>query len=114
MDAISSIIINKALDGLSLRQQATAQNIAAASSRDYRPMRVDFEQSLKSAAAKGVAAVQDLTLSVLRAPASALGDEPRLDLELATASETSMRYAALLDVLGREMQIVRTAARGGQ
>lgn len=114
MDAISSIIINKALDGLSLRQQATAQNIAAASSRDFQQMQVAFEQSLKRAAAKGNDAVRDLDLAITRAPPSALGGEPRLDLELATASETAMRYSALLDLLGREMQIARTAARGGQ
>ncbi|PTS90568.1 hypothetical protein DBR17_01200 [Sphingomonas sp. HMWF008] len=114
MDAITPLIINKALDGLSLRQQATAQNIASASSRDFRPLQVSFEESLKTAAANGSEAVRDLDLRITSAPVAALGGEPRLDLELATASETAMRYAALLDVLGREMQIVRTAARGGQ
>ena len=114
MDAITSVIINKALDGLSLRQQATAQNIASASSRDFRPVQVPFEQSLKAAAVKGGKAVRDLDLRITSAPDAALGGEPRLDLELATASETAMRYAALLDVLGREMQIMRSAARGGQ
>jgi flagellar basal-body rod protein FlgB len=38
----------------------------------------------------------------------------RLDLELATASETGLRYAALLDLLGRQLQISRIAIRGGQ
>lgn len=114
MDAITPVIINKALDGLSLRQQATAQNIASASSRDFRPVQVRFEQSLTVAAARGGDAVRALDLRMTAAPESALGGEPRLDLELATASETAMRYSALLDVLGREMQILRTAARGGQ
>jgi flagellar basal-body rod protein FlgB len=114
VEAISSVIISKALDGLTLRQQATAQNIAAASGRNFRPMQVDFEKSLRAAAAKGDAAVRDLDLAITSAPAAALGGEPRLDLELATASETAMRYSALLDVLGREMQILGSAARGGQ
>ncbi|WP_034158878.1 flagellar basal body rod protein FlgB [Sphingomonas sp. ERG5] len=114
MDAISSVIINKALDGLSLRAQATAQNIASASSRDFRPVQVKFEESLKAAAAKGPDAVRDMTLRITRADPSSLGDEPRLDLELATASETALRYTALLDLLGRQMQISRVAVRGGQ
>lgn len=114
MDAISLVIINKALDGLTLRAEATAQNIANASSRDYRPMQVSFEQSLKDAAAQGPDAVRDLSLSITRAAPGPMGDEPRLDLELATASETAMRYTALLDMLGRQMQIARTAIRGGQ
>jgi flagellar basal-body rod protein FlgB len=37
----------------------------------------------------------------------------RLDLEVATASQTAMRYAALLDILGREMAINRAVVRGG-
>lgn len=114
MDAISSVIINKALDGLTLRAEVTAQNIASASSRDFRPMQVSFEQRLKAAAAQGPDAVRNLTLEITRAAPSALGDEPRLDLELATASETAMRYGALVDMLGRQMQIARTAIRGGQ
>jgi flagellar basal-body rod protein FlgB len=114
LDAISSIIINKALDGLTLRAEATAQNIANASSRDFRPMQVSFEQELKAAAAQGPEAVRDLSLSITRAAPGPMGGEPRLDLELATASETAMRYGALLDMLGRQMQIARTAIRGGQ
>lgn len=114
MDAISAVIINKALDGLALRSLATAQNVASASSPSFRPMEVRFEQSLKAAAARGADAVRGLTLSMTRAPASGFGDEPRLDLELATASDTAQRYGALLDMLGREMSIVRSALRSGQ
>jgi flagellar basal-body rod protein FlgB len=114
VDAISSVIINKALDGLSLRAQATAQNIASASSRDFQPVQVRFEESLKAAAAKGSDAVRGVSLQITRTAPSSLGSEPRLDLELATASETALRYTALLDLLGRQMQISRTAIRGGQ
>lgn len=114
MDAISSVIINKALDGLSMRAIATAQNIAGASSRGFRPVEVRFEDSLKAAAARGPEAVRDLVLTISQAPGVAIGDEPRLDMELATASETSLRYGALLDMLGRQMSIARTVVRGGQ
>jgi flagellar basal-body rod protein FlgB len=31
-----------------------------------------------------------------------------------SASATALRYAALSDVLGRQMQIARAAVRGGQ
>lgn len=113
MDALSSIIVTKALDGLSMRSLATAQNIAGASARDYAPTRVDFEASLKTAAAKGPEAVRAMPLAFASDRAVA-GDEPRLDLELATAAETAMRYSALLDMLGRQMSIVRSAIRGGQ
>jgi flagellar basal-body rod protein FlgB len=35
-------------------------------------------------------------------------------MEMANAAETSTRYAALIDILGRQMQIERIAIRGGQ
>ncbi len=72
-----------------------------------------FEDSLKAAAAKGSDAVRDLAITTTRAPMP-VGGEPRVDLELATASDTAGRYGALLELLGREMALVRTAARGGQ
>lgn len=114
MDALTPIIIAKALDGLSARAEATAANIANASSRNYRPMRVDFEGRLRVAAEQGAAAVMGVLPETLTAATPAYGTEMRVDLELATASQTSMRYAALIDVLGREMGIMRAAVTGGR
>lgn len=112
MDPVSAVLITRALDGLAMRQLATAQNIANANSPGYRPLRVDFEDSLRAAAASGPEAVRRLEARIEQAEAA--GGELRLDLELATASETAMRYAALLDLLGRQMQLSRTVIRGGQ
>ena len=114
MDAISPVLINKALDGLSMRYLATAENIANANSPAFRPLRVSFEESLKAAARGGADAVRTVKPSLERFAASPATTETRLDLELATASETAMRYAALIDLLGRQMQISRTVIRGGQ
>lgn len=114
MDALSAVIINKALDGLSLRAATTAQNIASANSRDSRTMRVNFESSLRAAAERGAEAVRAVEPTVSAVAGTVADQETRLDLELATASETGLRYAALIDILGREMQIERTIVRGGQ
>lgn len=114
MDALSSVLIAKALDGLSMRYLATAENIANASTPGYRPVRVSFEQSLLSAARRGVAAVGDVSPR-LEAPGPEGAGTLRLDLEVATASETALRYTALLDVLGRQMQLSRAViGSGGQ
>lgn len=113
MSATTPIVIIKALDALSLRAAATAQNIVAANSPHYRPVEVKFEDSLRAAAAKGSDAVRDLAITTTRAAVPAGGD-PRVDLELATASDTAGRYGALVELLGREMSIARTVVRGGQ
>jgi flagellar basal-body rod protein FlgB len=111
VDPVSQVLIVKALDGLSLRAIATARNVANANSPGYTPVRVTFEEALRAAAHQGSDAVTAVMPQIESAPPSG---EARLDLELATASETAMRYAALIDLLGRQIQISRTVIRGGQ
>ncbi len=114
MDPISSVLINRSLDGLSMRYLATAENIANVNSRGFRPLKVTFEESLRTALSGGAEAVRRVKPRVERSALAAGEGEMRLDLELATASATAMRYAALVDLLGRQMQISRTVIRGGQ
>lgn len=114
MDPISAVLINKALDGLSMRSLAAARNIANANSPGYRPVQVTFEEALRAAARSGADAVSTLSPTLAPVPDEAATAGVRLDLELATASETAMRYAALIDLLTRQMQISRTVIRGGQ
>lgn len=109
MDDVSSALLIKALDGLTLRSIATAQNVANAGTRGYRPVRVTFEQALAAAAPKGAEAVAQVTP---RIETMAEADALRLDLELATASSTSHRYAALAELLNRELQLRAIAIRG--
>jgi flagellar basal-body rod protein FlgB len=113
MDALSAILNLKALDGLLLRQSATAENIANAGTAGYRPARVNFEAALKAAASEGAGAVETLELAVFREQPAA-GEGLRLDLELATASGSAARYAALIEVLNRQLQIQALAAQGGR
>lgn len=114
MDSVSAILIGKALDGLAMRSLATAQNVANAGSSGFRPLRVTFEDALRSAARRGPGAAAGVTPRLQQLGSSISDREMRLDLELATASETALRYAALIDLLGRQMQISRTVIRGGQ
>lgn len=114
MDALTQAVIVKALDGLTARAETTAANIANASSRNYRPMRVDFEARLRAAADTGKTAVAAVRPQAVAADVPAYGTELRVDLELATASQTAMRYAALVDVLGRQMGLMRAALAGGR
>lgn len=113
MDAISPLLIAKALDGLHARYQATAENIANANTPGYRPVQVTFEARLQAAARQGGEAIAGVSPRTERAPISNITGGMRLDLEVATASQTATRYAALLDILGREMAISRAVVRGG-
>lgn len=114
MDAVSAALITKSLDGLALRLQVTAANIANANSRAYRPSTVTFEENLKAAASRGIDAVQAVKPEIKIAPPGTFGDEPRTDLELDTAAQTAGRYSALVELLAREIDITRTVIKGGQ
>jgi flagellar basal-body rod protein FlgB len=111
MDALSAAMVVKALDGLSVRALVTSQNIANSQTPGYRPLRVSFEQALANAASRGRVAVQGVQPQI-QAATSLDGTGVRLDQELATASATALRYSALIDVLGRQLQLHHLAATG--
>jgi flagellar basal-body rod protein FlgB len=112
-DATAAITL-KALDGLSLRAVAIAQNIANASTPSYRPVRVSFEQELRQAVERGSETMETWQPHVEIAPRSMAQEQVRLDLELAQAADTAGRYAALVDVLGRQMHIASLAVSGSR
>jgi flagellar basal-body rod protein FlgB len=109
MDALSASLLIKSLDGLSARSVATAENIANANTAGFRPLRVTFEAALAQAAGLGPAAVNAVQPKLDAAMAA---DGVRLDLELATATTTAQRYAALVEALNRELQLQGIAIRG--
>ncbi len=112
MDPVSSILILKALDGLALRQTYTAQNIANANSPGYRPVEVRFEEALRQAAGSGMNEVGALRPEILVSDRPA-EDGVRIDLELATAAQTSMRYSGLVELFGRQLALSRAALSWG-
>jgi flagellar basal-body rod protein FlgB len=110
-NSVTAVLLRKALDGLSARQMFTAQNIANAGTPGYRPVALHFEAALKAAAPHGAGAINAAAFetSVSNAPAG----EMRLDLELARASQTAMRYGALVEMLGRHMTLKHAALKEG-
>jgi flagellar basal-body rod protein FlgB len=112
VDAISSVVIIKALEGLSARMKVSAENVANANTPNYRPLRVTFEKALADAAIQGPDAVRQVTPRIEQVPAGSPDAELRLDLELADASGTAARYASLVDILSRESQLQSLAITG--
>ena len=114
MDGISATLALKALDGLMARAEATSENIANANTPGYRPLRVSFEEALAAAAKSELGDIENVQPRTYRDPSGAMDGELRLDLELATASGTAARYAALVEVLNRQLQLRSLAATGGR
>jgi len=119
MDVITAIA-SKALDGLYGRQTATAQNVANAGADHYSPVRIDFEDQLRqawqaasaetpAAALARIDAVQPQRQVVPHLP----GQGVKLDQEIANAAEASARYAMLVGMLSRSLQLQQLAIKGG-
>jgi len=103
MDELSAILVTKALDGLAMRASAVSQNIANANSPSYLPFRVSFEEQLREAAAQGTEAARRFKPEFTRLPTDRSNREVRLDLEMASASHTALRYAALIEDFGETL-----------
>lgn len=110
MDSLTSILVVKALDGLSARALATAHNIANAQSPGFRPLRVTFEDALARAATQGPD--QARAVEARQVQSTRADEEVRLDQEMADSAATALRYGALIEVLNRRMQISSLAVTG--
>lgn len=110
MDAINPLtaaVVEKSLDLLHMRQAYIAQNIANASSPDYRPVTLEFESVLRRAAALGPEAVARVNGQLVEAETA----EPvRLDMELANATQSALRFSGLVEMLGRLYALQRLLA----
>ncbi len=107
MSSLTSVLALKALDALTVRAEVTSQNIANVNSPGYRPMKVTFEDALAQAALSGREAVETLEPRIERDLSPAESSGVRLDLQMATASMTTTRYAALVEILSRQAQQMR-------
>ncbi|MDF0606921.1 flagellar basal body protein [Neisseriaceae bacterium TC5R-5] len=101
-----SQIVHTALDGLQLRQQALAQNIANLNTPGYQPLRVDFEQALSQAVA-GNTRAQPAQVYSSSEPVS-------LNREVAMLSETVLRYQTLLKGLNQQLAVLHLAISEGK
>jgi len=103
------IIAARALDGLQMRMAALANNAANVGTPRFQPVSVEFERTLRTAAAQGTAAVDAAKFQFVAGPVQTAQDDRRIDLILADASATAARYAAISDMLGRRLAIGRAA-----
>ena len=111
-EPVSVVVAAKALDGLTMRMAAISQNLANAGSPRFQAVKVDFENSLRIASRHGPDAVRSLDFTFTADRVFLPGEDRRLDLQLADAAQTAMRYAALVDMLGRRLSIQRALAGG--
>jgi len=105
--------VEHALDGTSLRQRVTADNISNAMTPGFRAKRVDFEASLASALKAGrpqnaVTTVRDSGLAARVQD----GNSVRMEDEMQEQMKTGLTYQALVEAANHKLGLLRTAVQG--
>ena len=112
-DDLSSSSLRVAVAGLSARQNAIANNIANIETPGYRARKVEFENALRGAVARGdsPAEVQPSMLTSLE-PTRLNGSNVNLDEETLSHIDTTMRYQLTLRALDSKYGMLRDAIKG--
>ncbi|MBN3005504.1 flagellar basal-body rod protein FlgB [Chromobacterium alkanivorans] len=103
--------VSRSLDGLVLRQQVIAQNIANLNTPGYTPLRVDFESVLQGAEGAGPRILPD------RRPAlvpGAAGSAAELSHQVSQLADTTLRYQTLIKGINKQLAIMQLAISDGR
>lgn len=112
-DAVSTVL-GTTLDGLSLRRDVIADNIANVDTPGFRASTVDFETALRSSVLAGDAQALergiDLGVTATGTPVGADGNNVDLRHEAMAAMQTQYQYQVMTRALSDRYDLVRTAA----
>ena len=100
-------VLQSALRGLSLRQRTIADNIANIETPGFLAGRVDFESSLRAAAAGGDLADAQPVVARSLEPTRTNGNNVNLDQETVKAMETGLRYELTVTALTNKFNGLR-------
>jgi flagellar basal-body rod protein FlgB len=105
-------VLHTALAGLSLRQDVIADNIANIDTPNFRARSVEFEDSLRTAVARGGVPESGvaLTSTPTLTPVGPNGNNVDLRKETVAAMQTLFQYQTVTRAVSDRLALVRTAA----
>ena len=110
-DAVANVL-HGALNGISLRQNVIAHNIANVDTPHFRATSVDFESSLKNAIADGEVDSSSIAITTTPTdtPVGANGNNVDLRKETMAAMQSTFQYQVVSRSVSDRLELVRTAA----
>jgi flagellar basal-body rod protein FlgB len=103
-------VLSAALDGLALRQQVIADNIANVDTPGFRATTVDFESSLRDAVASGDGSRSGANLVATDTPVGANGNNVDLRKEMLAATQTQFQYQLMTRAVSDQFALVKISA----
>jgi flagellar basal-body rod protein FlgB len=110
LESVTSAALQSALDGLSLRQRAIADNIANVNTPGYTAQRVQFEDALARSVAAGDGHATATTARSLE-PTRLDGNNVNLDTETLSNIDTVLRYQFAAQAVDGQFDRIRAALR---
>lgn len=107
-DSITTNALSSALDGLSARQRAIANNIANVNTPGYQAQRVSFEEALARSVKEGDGHVAPTTKESLD-PTRLDGNNVNLDTETLSNIDTVLRFQFASNAMSSQFSYVRAA-----
>lgn len=108
LDSVTSVALTSALDGLTTRQSAIADNIANADTPGYTAKEVSFESALAASVNAGSGAVTPTTTSST-ATAGSNGNNVDLSDESVNEIKTTLAYQFTSQAISQQFAGVRAA-----
>ncbi len=109
-DSVTTNALSTALEGLSQRQNAIADNIANVNTPNYRAKVVSFEDALAQSVQTGDGTAP-VTTTTSTAATDANGNNVNLDTETLSNIETVLRYQFASRAVASDMTATETALR---
>jgi flagellar basal-body rod protein FlgB len=103
-------VLSTALDGLTVRQNVIANDIANVDTPNFRSSSVDFESSLRDAVAHGGDTSLDVRTVANDTPVGANGNNVDLRQELMAAQQTQFQYQLMTRAVNDQYSLIKTAA----
>jgi flagellar basal-body rod protein FlgB len=113
LDGISDLTMATtqfALDGLTQRAQATANNVANVNTPGYQATSVSFESALASALTRGtVPGAAQITTTVEPGTPNSQGNTVSLETEMVGGIKDSLTYQTMVSAFNYKVDILKTA-----
>ena len=110
LESVTSAALTSALDGLTQRQRAIADNIANDNTPNYHAQRVQFEQALAASVDSGDGRAA-ATTSLSAEPTRTNGNNVNLDTETLSNIDTVLRFQVASQAISAQFAGVRAALR---
>jgi flagellar basal-body rod protein FlgB len=110
LESVTAVALTSALDGLSARQKAIANNIANVNTPNYHAQNVSFEAALAASVKAGDGHVAPTTTPSLD-PTRLDGNNVNLDTETLSNIDTVLRYQFASQAIDAQLTAVRASLR---